>query len=206
MTRVLVLYYSSYAHVETLATHVAEGASDHAEAVIRRVPELMPEDVARRAGVRLDQVAPIAEPDELPDYDAIVVGTPTRFGNMASQMRNFWDRTGGLWARGALAGKVGSVFTSTGTGSGSETTIISTHSTLIHHGMIVVGIAPDAAELADLSEMRAGSLYGAATLAGDGDREVSVMEASLARQQGSRVARIAAELRAGRSMEPRHAA
>jgi NAD(P)H dehydrogenase (quinone) len=142
MPKVLVLYYSMYGHVETLANAVAEGARsiEAVEVDIRRVPELMPEESARRAGAKLDQAAPIATVDELTQYDAIVFGTPTRFGNMCSQMRNFLDQTGKLWVKGALIGKVGSVFISTGTQhGGQETTITSFHTTLLHHGMIVVG-------------------------------------------------------------------
>src|SRR5690554_7193927 len=122
MTKVLVLYYSSYGHIETLANAVAEGVKsvDGVEVTIKRVPELVPEEVAKGAGIKLDQAAPIASPEELADYDAIIFGTPTRFGNMAAQMRNFLDQTGGLWAEGKLHGKVGSVFTSTGTGGGQE--------------------------------------------------------------------------------------
>ena len=141
MTKVLVLYYSSYGHVETMAKSVADGAGsvDGVEVTIKRVAELMPEEVAQKAGVKLDQEAPIASPQELADYDAIIFGTPTRFGNMASQMRNFLDQTGGLWAEGKLIGKVGSVFTSTGTGGGQETTITSFWNTLAHHGMVITG-------------------------------------------------------------------
>ena len=143
MTKVLVLYYSSYGHIERMAEAVAEGARevDGAEVTIKRVPELMPKEVAEKAGVRLDQKAPIAQPSELADYDAVIVGTPTRFGNMAAQMRNFWDQTGGLWAKGALVGKVGSVFTSSATQhGGQETTLITTHVTLLHQGLVVVGL------------------------------------------------------------------
>src|SRR5262245_61198516 len=136
MAKVLVLYYSTYGHVETMASAIAEGAREAgAEVVVKRVPELMPEEVARKAGAKLNQVAPIATVDELPGYDAIIFGTPTRFGNMASQMRNFLDQTGGLWMKGGLIGKVGSVFASTATQhGGQETTITSFHSTLLHHG------------------------------------------------------------------------
>jgi NAD(P)H dehydrogenase (quinone) len=198
----LVLYYSSYGHVETMAAAVADGARavDGAEVAIKRVLELMPDDVARDAGVKLDQAAAVAEPGELVDYDAIVVGTPTRFGNMAAQMRNFWDRTGGLWAQGALIGKVGSVFTSTGTGGGQETTITSTWNTLAHHGLVIVGLPYSSAELQDVSEVRGGSPYGAATIAGgDGSRQPSDKELKLARDQGRHVAGIAAALVRGRS-------
>ena len=197
MTKVLVLYYSSYTHTETMAYAVAEGAGsvDGVEVTVKRVPETMPEDVAKAAGVKLDQDAPIAEPGELADYDAIIFGTPTRFGNMAGQMRTFLDQTGGLWAKGALVGRVGSVFTSTGTGGGSETTITSFHNTLLHHGMIVVGLPYTAPGLTDLSEVRGGSPYGAATIAGaDGSRQPSDRELALARHQGRHVATITRRL------------
>lgn len=197
MTRILVLYYSSYGHVETMANAVAEGAKQVSgtDVVIRRVPELMPEDVAREAGVKLDQAAPVAQPSELSDYDAIIFGTPTRFGNMAAQMRNFLDQTGAMWTSGALVGKVGSVFTSTGVGGGQETTITSFHSTLLHHGFIIIGLPYTAQALMDISEVRGGSPYGAATLSGpDGKRMPSRMEKELAFVQGKRVADLATNL------------
>ncbi len=141
MTKVLVLYYSSYGHVETLAEAVGEGVAEAgATEAIKRVPELTPEDVAKANHFKLDQDAPIATPGELIDYDAIIFGTPIRFGNMASQMRNFLDQTGKLWVEGALVGKVGSVFTSTGTGGGNETTITSFWNMLAHQGMTIVGL------------------------------------------------------------------
>src|SRR5690606_812935 len=143
MTKVLVLYYSMYGHIETMAKAVAEGARsvEGVEVTIKRVPELVPEEVARNAGARRAQAAPMAEPAELADYDAIIFGTPTRFGNMCAQMRNFLDQTGGLWANGKMIGKIGSVFTSTATQHGGhETTITSFHTTLLHHGMIIVGV------------------------------------------------------------------
>ncbi|ALU45418.1 NAD(P)H:quinone oxidoreductase [Pseudoalteromonas rubra] len=197
MTKVLVLYYSSYGHIETMAHAVAEGAGsvDGVEVTVKRVAELMPEEVAKNAGVKLDQAAEIATPAELEGYDAIIFGTPTRFGNMASQMRNFLDQTGGLWAAGKLIGKVGSVFTSTGTGGGNETTIQSFHTTLFHHGMVVVGLPYAAAELTDISEVRGGSPLGAACIAGaDGSRQPSDKELALAKFQGQHVAGIAAKL------------
>lgn len=197
MTKVLVLYYSSYGHIETMANAVAEGAGsvDGVEVTVKRVAELMPEEVAKNAGVKLDQAAEIATPAELEGYDAIIFGTPTRFGNMASQMRNFLDQTGGLWAAGKLIGKVGSVFTSTGTGGGNETTIQSFHTTLFHHGMVVVGLPYAAAELTDISEVRGGSPLGAACIAGaDGSRQPSDKELALAKFQGQHVAGIAAKL------------
>lgn len=200
MARILVLYYSTYGHVESMANAVAEGAAEISgvEVTVKRVPELMPEDVARKAGAKLDQAAPIAEPGELQDYDGIIFGTPTRFGNMASQMRNFLDQTGAQWASGALIGKVGSVFTSTATGGGSETTITSFWHTLAHHGLVIVGLPYSAKQLSDISELRGGSPYGAATIAGpDGSRQPSANELALARFQGKHVAGITAALRAG---------
>ncbi|ESP92055.1 MULTISPECIES: NAD(P)H:quinone oxidoreductase [Pseudoalteromonas] len=197
MTKVLVLYYSSYGHVETMANAVAQGAQsvDGVEVSVKRVPELMPDEVAKSAGVKLDQGAQLATPAELEQYDAIIFGTPTRFGNMASQMRNFLDQTGGLWAGGKLIGKVGSVFTSTGTGGGNETTIQSFHTTLFHHGMVVVGLPYAAPELTDISEVKGGSPLGAACIAGaDGSRAPSEKEIALAQFQGKHVASIATQL------------
>ncbi|MDM7996429.1 MAG: NAD(P)H:quinone oxidoreductase [Acidobacteriota bacterium] len=198
MTKILVLYYSMYGHVETLAYAVAEGARgvEGTEVTVKRVPELMPEDVARKAGAKLDQAAPIATVDELPGYDAIIFGTPTRFGNMCAQMRNFLDQTGGLWAKGKLINKVGSVFTSTATQhGGQETTISSFHNTLLHHGMIVVGTPYSCPELMTMSEITGGSPYGAGTLAGsDGSRQPSENELKIARFQGAHVAAIAAKM------------
>lgn len=195
MTKVLVLYYSMYGHLETLAEAVAEGARsvEGVEVSVKRVPDLMPEEVARKAGAKLDQAAPIASVDELPDYDAIIFGTPTRFGNMCAQMRNFLDQTGRLWMNGSLIGKVGSVFTSTGTQhGGQETTITSFHTTLLHQGMIVVGCPYSCQELMNMSEITGGSPYGAGTLAGaDGSRQPSENELTIARFQGSHVARVA---------------
>jgi NAD(P)H dehydrogenase (quinone) len=201
MTKILVLYYSMYGHVETLAKAVAEGAREveGVEVSVKRVPELMPPDAARRAGAKTDQDAPVAAVDDLPGYDAIIFGTPTRFGNMASQMRSFLDQTGGLWAKGGLVGKVGSVFTSTGTGGGSETTITSFWNTLAHHGFIIVGLPYTAKELTDVSEVRGGSPYGAAMIAGaDGSRQPSPKELALARFQGRHVALISKQLVSGR--------
>ncbi|GMV62555.1 MAG: TrpR-binding protein WrbA [Parvibaculum sp.] len=197
-TKILVLYHSSYGHIETLAKAIAEGAASatNTEVTLKRVPETMPEEAMKNAGMKVEQAAPVASPQELGDYDAVIFGTPTRFGNMSGQMRIFLDQTGGLWSKGALAGKVGSVFTSTGTGGGNETTITSFHSTLLHHGMVIVGL-PYAVgtELFDISEVRGGSPYGASTLAGgDGSRQPSDKELSLARKQGAHVASIAAKL------------
>ncbi len=197
MTKILVLYYSSYGHIERMATAVAEGVSeiDGANVVVKRVPELVPEEIARKSNFKLDQAAPIASPGELADYDAIIFGTPTRFGNMSSQMRNFLDQTGGLWAQGKLIGKVGSVFTSTGTGGGNETTITSFWHTLAHHGLVIVGLPYASPELSDISAVRGGSPYGAATIAGaDGSRSPSEAELKLASDQGRHVAGIAKRL------------
>ncbi len=200
MSRVLILYYSSYGHVETMARAVAEGvrAVPGCEAVLRRVPEIMAEDAAKAAGMKLDQAAPIATPDELADYDAIIFGTSTRFGNMAAQMRNFLDQTGGLWARGALIGKVGSVFASTASQhGGQETTITSFHTTLLHHGMVVVGLPYSFAGNTIMTEISGGTPYGATTIAGgDGSRSPSDNELAGARFQGEHVARIALKLAA----------
>jgi len=199
-TKVLVLYYSMHGHVETMAKAAAEGAAgvDGVAVDIKRVPELMPEDVARRAGAKLDQAAPVAEVDDLAGYDAIIFGVPTRFGNMCAQMRNFLDQTGGLWAAGKLVGKVGSVFISTGTQhGGQETTITSFHNTLFHHGMIVVGVPYTCPELVNMNEITGGTPYGASTLAGgDGSRQPSANELAVARFQGRHVAEIAKKLTA----------
>ena len=197
MTKVLVLYYSSYGHIETMAQAVAEGArAAGADAVVKRVPELMPEEIARRSGIKLDQAAPIATVDELPGYDAIVFGTPTRFGNMAAQMRNFLDQTGGLWAQGALVGKVGSVFTSSATQhGGQESTILTFLPTLMHHGMVVVGLPYAFQGQTGIDEIKGGSPYGASTITGgDGSRMPSAVELEGARFQGRHVAQIAAKL------------
>lgn len=199
MTSVLVLYYSSYGHVETMAKAVAAGVGDvtGATATIKRVPELMPREAAEKAGVKLDQEAPVADPLELGNYDAIIFGTPTRFGNMAAQMRNFLDQTGPLWQEGKLVGKVGSVFVSTGTQhGGQETTITSFHTTLLHQGMIVVGVPYAIPEMFNTSEMGGGSPYGATTIAGgDGSRQPSDGELAIARFQGKHVAEIASKLK-----------
>jgi NAD(P)H dehydrogenase (quinone) len=195
MTKILILYYSMYGHIETMAKAVAEGARsfENTEVIVKRVPDLVPEDVARKAGAKLDQTASIATVDELPEYDAIIFGTPTRFGNMCAQMRNFLDRTGKLWLNGSLIGKVGSVFTSTATQhGGQETTITSFHTTLLHHGMIIVGVPYSCQEIMNMSEITGGSPYGASTLAGgDGSRRPSENELKIARFQGAHVAEVA---------------
>ena len=198
MTKILVLYYSSYGHIEAMAEAIAEGARkvNGAEVTIKRVPELVSEDIAAKAHFKLNQKAEIASPQEMADYDAIIFGTPTRFGNMAAQMRNFLDQTGGMWVKGALIGKAGSVFVSTGTGGGNETTITSFHATLLHHGMVIVGLPYAAAGLSNISEVRGGSPYGAGTIAGaDGSRTPSDLELELARFQGEHVAKIAHKLK-----------
>jgi NAD(P)H dehydrogenase (quinone) len=198
MAKVLVLYYSMYGHIECMAEAEAEGvrAVEGAEVIVKRVPEIIPEDRARAMGVKLDQPAPIATVDELGGYDAIIFGTPTRFGNMAAQMRNFLDQTGKLWMNGALIGKIASVFTSTGTQhGGQETTITSFHSTLLHHGMVIVGVPYSCKGLTIMTEISGGSPYGASTLAGsDGKRMPSENELEIARFQGKHVARLAQRL------------
>ena len=198
MPKILVLYYSMYGHVETLAQAVVEGARGvaGAEVDLRRVPELMTEETARRVGAKVDQAAPVATVDILTNYDAIIFGTPTRFGNMCAQMRNFLDQTGRLWLSGGLIGKVGSVFTSTGTQhGGQETTITSFHTTLLHHGMIIVGVPYSCKEIMNMDEITGGSPYGASTLAGgDGKRQPSENELTIARFQGKHVAEIAGKL------------
>ncbi|MFC5428791.1 NAD(P)H:quinone oxidoreductase [Paraburkholderia denitrificans] len=198
MSKILVLYYSSYGHIETMAKAVAEGAGSVTGAVVtlKRVPETIPTEQAKAAGIKVDQNAPIATIDELAGYDAIIFGTPTRFGNMAAQMRNFLDQTGGLWMKGALVGKIGSVFASTGTQhGGQETTITSFHSTLLHHGMVIVGVPYACAGLTKMDEITGGSPYGATTLAGaDGKRQPSANELDIAHYQGKHVAELAAKL------------
>ncbi len=202
MPNVLVLYYSSYGHIEVMANAQAEGVArvPNTRVVVKRVPELVPLDIAKASGIRLDQPAPIAAPDELEQYDAVIFGTPTRFGNMASQMRNFLDQTGALWARGALVGKVGSVFTSTASQhGGQETTITSFHSTLLHHGMIVVGLPYTFKDLATMREVTGGTPYGASCVTG-ADSELRMptpLELEMCRYQGEHVTRITSRLVAG---------
>jgi len=199
MTKVLVLYYSSYGHIEKMAEAVAEGAREGgAEVAIKRVPELVPEEIARKSHFKLDQAAPVATVDELPEYDAIIIGVPTRFGNMAAQMKNFLDQTGGLWFGGKLIGKVGSVFTSTATQhGGQESTILSTHTVLLHQGMVIVGLPYSFQGQMGVKEVHGGSPYGASTIAdGDGSRQPSENDLAGARFQGRHVAQIAAKLTA----------
>jgi NAD(P)H dehydrogenase (quinone) len=199
MTKVLVLYYSSYGHIETMANEVAAGAREAgAEAVVKRVPELVPEEVARQSGFKLDQPAPIATVAELPEYDAIIFGTGTRYGNMTAQMKNFIDQTGSLWASGALVGKVGSVFSSSATQhGGQESTILTFHPVLLHLGMIIVGLPYAFQGQMGVSEVMGNSPYGASTIAGgDGSRRPSKVELEGARYQGRHVAGIAAKVSA----------
>jgi len=196
---VLVLYCSSYGHIETTAGAIVEGARSAGASVdIKRVPELVPAEVAQKSHFKTDQTAPVATVEELVDYDAIIVGTPTRFGNMAAQMKSFLDQTGGLWAGGKLVGKVGSVFTSTATQhGGQESAILSTHTVLLHHGMVIVGLPYAWQGQMTLAEISGGSPYGAGTIAGgDGSRQPSANELEGARWQGAHVARIAARLAA----------
>jgi len=200
--KVLVLFYSMYGHVHKMAEAVAEGAREveGAEVTLMQVPELIPEEALEKAGARKARDAfahiPTAKPDDLAGFDAILFGTPTRFGNMCAQMRNFLDQTGGLWARNALVGKVGSVFTSTGTQhGGQETTITSFHSTLLHQGMIIVGLPYSESRQMTLDEITGGSPYGASTIAAsDGSRMPSENELAMARFQGRHVAAIAKKL------------
>jgi NAD(P)H dehydrogenase (quinone) len=199
MAKVLVLYYSSYGHIETMAQAVAEGArSAGAEVSVKRVPEIVPEAVAKASGFKLDQAAPLAAVDDLPGYDAIILGVPTRFGNMPAQMKNFLDQTGSLWFQGKLIGKVGSVFTSTATQhGGQESTILSTHTVLLHHGMVIVGLPYSFQGQMGVAEVTGGSPYGASTIAdGNGSRQPSANELEGARYQGRHVATIAAKLAA----------
>jgi len=202
-TRVQVIFYSMYGHVYRMAEAVAAGAHEvaGAEVTLLQVAELVPDEILDKSGAKAARMAfaqvPLARVEQLPDADAIIFGTPTRFGNMAAQMRNFLDQTGGLWARGALVGKVGRVFTSTGTQhGGQETTITSFHSTLLHQGMIIVGVPYTSVGLTNMKEITGGSPYGASTLAGsDASRQPSANELEIARFQGRHVAEIAERLK-----------
>ncbi|HZX77876.1 NAD(P)H:quinone oxidoreductase [Lysobacter sp.] len=197
MAKILVLYYSAYGHVETMAQAIAEGARGAgAQVDIKRVPELVPQDVAERSHFKLDQAAPIAKVEDLADYDGIIIGTGTRFGRMSSQMANFLDQAGGLWARGALHGKVGSAFTSTATQhGGQETTLFSIITNLLHFGMVVVGLDYGHAGQMRLDEVTGGSPYGSSTIAGgDGSRQPTQNELDGARYQGRVVAETAIRL------------
>ena len=198
MTRVLVLYHSTYGHIETMAEAVAEGARSVEGAVvdIKRVPELVPEELARASGYKLDQAAPIATVADLENYDALIVGAGTRYGTAASQMRNFLDQTGGVWMKGALVGKVGGAFTSTATQhGGQETTLIGLIQTLLHHGMVIAGLPYAWAGQSRIDEMTGGSPYGATTITGgDGSRMPSENELEGARWQGRYIAETAKKL------------
>nr|WP_314546519.1 NAD(P)H:quinone oxidoreductase [uncultured Massilia sp.] len=197
MAKVLVLYYSTYGHVEQMANAVAEGARGAGATVaVKRVPETVPEDIAKNGHFKLDQQAPVATVDELADYDAIVIGAPTRYGRMPSQMAAFLDQTGGLWARGALNGKVGAAFTSTATQhGGQEATLFSIITNLLHFGMVVVGLPYSFAGQMTLDEVVGGAPYGATTIAGgQGQRQPSALELDGARHQGELVAKTAAKL------------
>ncbi|QDH16341.1 NAD(P)H:quinone oxidoreductase [Swingsia samuiensis] len=197
MAKVLVLYYSTYGHIETMAAAVAEGArAAGLEVDVKRVPETVPEEIAKANHFKVDQSAPIATPDELVNYDAIIVGAPTRFGRLPAQMAAFWDQTGGLWFKGALIGKVGAVFTSTGVQhGGQETTLYSLMSNLLHHGMVISGLPYSFQGQGRMDEITGGSPYGATTLAGaDGSRSVSENELDGAKFLGQRVAELAKKL------------
>jgi NAD(P)H dehydrogenase (quinone) len=197
MAKLLVLYYSTYGHIEAMAEAVAAGAREAGATVdVKRVPETVPEDIARGGHFKLDQSAPVAAVAELETYDAIIIGTPTRFGRMASQMASFLDQAGGLWARGALNGKVGSAFTSTASQhGGQETTLFSLITNMLHLGLIVVGLPYSFQGQLKLDEVSGGSPYGATTIsAGDGSRKPSENELAGARFQGAHVAKIAAKL------------
>lgn len=199
MTKILVLYHSTYGHIETMAKAVAEGAREAGATVdIKRVPETVPDELAKASHYKMDQEAPIATVADLANYDAIILGVGTRYGRMASQMAAFWDQTGGLWAKGALVGKVGGVFTSTATQhGGQETTIMSTITQLLHHGMVIVGLPYAWAGQMKLDEITGGSPYGATTITGgDGSRQPSANELEGARYQGRHTAQIAAKIAA----------
>ena len=197
MTKILVLYHSTYGHIEAMAKAVAEGAREAGATVdIKRVPETVSDELAKASHYKMDQEAPIATVADLANYDAIILGVGTRYGRMASQMAAFWDQTGGLWAKGALVGKVGGVFTSTATQhGGQETTIMSTITQLLHHGMVIVGLPYAWAGQMRLDEITGGSPYGASTItAGDGSRQPSANELEGARYQGRHTAQIAAKI------------
>lgn len=201
-TRVQVIFYSMYGHIYRMAEAVAEGArqAPDVEVTLYQVPELVPDEALERSGARAARQAfahvPVATAQQLAEADALIFGTPTRFGNMCAQMRNFLDQTGGLWASGALVGKVGSAFTSTGTQhGGQETTLTSFHTTLLHLGMVIVGVPYAEPRLQNMKEISGGTPYGASTLAGgDGSRPPSENELAIARYQGLHVTRIAARL------------
>ncbi len=200
--KVQVIFYSMYGHVHQMAEAIAAGAREvtGAEVGLYQVPELMSDEIIEKSGAKAARASfahiPVATPGQLADADAIIFGTPTRFGNMAAQMRNFLDQTGGLWAKGALVGKVGSVFSSTSSQhGGQETTITSFHNTLIHHGMIVVGVPYAIPEMSNMAEISGGTPYGATTITGsDGRRQPSENELTIARFQGRHVTEITKRL------------
>ncbi len=198
MAKVLVLYYSSYGHISTMAQAAAEGARSvpGTEVTVKRVPELVPEEVRQKSHFKEEPNIPIADPNELANYDAIILGVPTRFGNMPGQMKNFLDQTGGLWMSGALVGKVGSVFSSSATQhGGQESTILTTHTVLLHQGMVIVGLPYSFQGQMGVDEVMGNSPYGASTIAGgDGSRQPSAVELDGARYQGKHVAEIATKL------------
>lgn len=198
MAKVLVLYHSFYGHIEAMANAIAEGARSVAGTTVdlKRVPETVPADVFASAGGKANQAAPVAQPADLANYDAIIFGSPTRFGNVTAQMRSFIDQTGGLWAKGALVGKVGSIFTSSATQhGGQESTILTFIPTLLHHGMVVVGLPYAETRQTGLDEIKGGSPYGASTIAGgQGERQPSQQELGMAQYQGKHVATIAQKL------------
>lgn len=204
--RVQVVFYSMYGHIYQMAEAIAEGARrvEDADVALYQVPELVPDEALEKSGAKQARKAfshvPTIEPAQLTEADALIFGTPTRFGNMAAQMRNFFDQTGSQWFGGELIGKVASVFTSTGSQhGGQETTITSVHTTLLHHGMIVLGVPYSESRMTTMDEITGGTPYGASTLAGDGSRQPSENELEIARTQGERTARIAAQLKAGQS-------
>jgi NAD(P)H dehydrogenase (quinone) len=204
MANMLVLYYSSWGHVERMAHAQAEGVAKVSgmSAVVKRVPELVPAEVAKQYHYKLDQAAAVADPLELGNFEGIIFGAPTRFGNMCAQMRNFLDQTGPLWAKNALLGKVGSVFTCTQSQhGGQETTITSFHSTLLHHGMLVVGLPYTAPGIRTMQEVTGGTPYGASSITGHGDesRMPTELELGMCRFQGEHVAGIVRDLVAGRA-------
>ena len=205
-TRIHIVFYSMYSHIYRMAEAVAEGAREvvDAEVTLFQVPELVPEDILEKSGAKQARASfahvPIMKPEQLADADALIFGTGTRFGNMTAQMRNFLDQTGGLWMKGALVGKVGSVFTSTASQhGGQETTLTSFHTTLLHHGMVIVGVPYAEQRLVYMDELTGGTPYGASTITGaDGSRMPSENELGIARFQGKHVATIASQLKRGR--------
>jgi NAD(P)H dehydrogenase (quinone) len=207
MAKILVLYQSSWGHMEKMAYAAAEGVKQGGgEVVVKRVPDLVAEDVARKAGMKLDQPAPVATVEELPQYDGVILGIPTRYGRMIGAMANFWDQTGALWASHKMVGKVGAVMSSTATQhGGQETTITSFHTTLLHHGMIVVGMPYTAPGITTMREVTGGTPYGASSITGAGEemRMPTELELGMCRFQGEHVASIVRDLVAGRARAAR---